>query len=172
MFWIKPFVNLIVLLINPNSPLMRLLLVFIFVLSISATAYAQQDTINLNEVTVKKKRTKKKKNNKFSNLNLYKVDVHAPNLFQAIRKHLGNARFDKEANKVILLMDRIYAPTSGSKYAIWVVDGDIYGEGMPPGLDFNSIRKVRVLKTVLETSQYGFRGSSGVIEITTANKQN
>jgi len=151
---------------------MRLLLVFIFVLSISANSYAQQDTISLKEVTVKKKRTKKKKSNQFSNLNLYKVDVHAPNLFQAIRKHLGNARLDKDAIKVVLLMDRIYAPTSGSKYALWVVDGDIYGDAMPPGLDFNSIRKVRVLKTVLETSKYGFRGASGVIEITTTNKQN
>ncbi len=160
-----------VLIITSNSAVMRLLLVFIFVLSISANSYAQQDTISLKEVTVKKKRAKKK-SNQFSNLNLYKVDVHAPNLFQAIRKHLGNARLDKDANKVVLLMDRIYAPTSGSKYALWVVDGDIYGDAMPPGLDFNSIRKVRVLKTVLETSKYGFRGASGVIEITTTNKQN
>lgn len=153
---------------------MRLFLILFFALSISIPTFAQQDTIPLKEVTLKKKRKakKKRKSKKFSNLNLYKVDVHAPNLFQAIRKHLGNARLDKDTNKVVLLMDRIYAPTSGSKYAIWVVDGDIYGEQMPPGLDFNSIRRVRVLKTVLETSKYGFRGSSGVIEITTSNQQN
>lgn len=151
---------------------MRLLLIIFFSLGISVNTYAQQDTIPLKEVTVKKKKRKKKKSNKLSNLNLYKVDVYAPNLFQAIRKHLGNARLDKSNNKVIVLMDRLYAPTSGSKYAIWVVDGDIYGESMPSGLDFNSIRNVTVLKTVLETSKYGFRGSSGVIEITTSTKKN
>lgn len=151
---------------------MRLLFILLLAIGINTNTYAQQDTIPLKEVTVKKKKRKKSKSKKFSNLNLYKVDVHAPNLFQAVRKHLGNARFDKTNNKVVLLMDRIYSPTSGSKYVLWVIDGDIYGDGMPTGLDFNSIRNVNVLKTVLETSKYGFRGASGVIEITTSNQKN
>ena len=61
----------------------------------------------------------------------------------------------------------MYAPTSGNPHALWVVDGIILGDQAPPGLDLNSIRSVRVLKTLLETSPYGFRGASGVIEITT-----
>ena len=151
---------------------MRFVLLLFFTLGITLGSYGQQDPIALKEVTVIKKNRKKRKPKKISPLNRYKVDVHATNLFQAIRKQLGNARLDKNTNKVVLLMDRLYAPTSGSKYAIWVIDGDIYGEQMPSGLDFNSIRNVTVLKTVLETSPYGFRGSSGVIEITTSAKKN
>jgi hypothetical protein len=106
---------------------------------------------------VKKKRVK---------ANAY-IDVNASTLFQAIRAHMGNARLVN--NKVILLADRRYAPTTGSPYAIWVVDGAIIGEELP-ALDFNSITKVRVLKTIIETEPYGFRGASGVIEITTSRE--
>lgn len=137
-------------------------------LGICTVTYAQEnDPIPLKEVTVKKKK-KAKKTKAQIQLNQYKVDVFAPNLYQAIRKHLGNARFQDD--KVVLLMDKRYYPGAGSKYAIWVIDGVIYGEQTPVGLDFNYIREVKVLKTVLETSKYGFRGASGVIEITTSNR--
>jgi hypothetical protein len=120
-----------------------------------------RDTIALTEVKVTKLRKKKVKANAY-------IDVNANNLFQAIRAHMGNARLVD--NKVILLADRRYAPTTGSPYAIWVVDGAIIGEELP-ALDFNIITKVRVLKTIVETEPYGFRGASGVIEITTARQQ-
>lgn len=123
------------------------------------------DTIALKEVKVKGKRKSKRLKTR-NELNQYRVDVNAPSLIQALRAHLGTAKIRND-NRVIVLNDRMYAPTSGNPYALWVVDGIILGDQAPPGLDLNSIRSVRVLKTLLETAPYGFRGASGVIEITT-----
>ena len=142
-----------------------LILFFAFLIGTN-TLYAQenQDTITLKEVKVKGKRKRKRTKPRIE-LNEYKVDVNAPSLIQALRAHLGTAKV--RDNRVIVLNDRMYAPTSGNPYALWVIDGIIYGEQAPPGLDLNSIRSVKILKSLLETSAYGFRGSSGVIEITT-----
>jgi len=142
-----------------------LILFFAFLIGTN-TLYAQenQDTITLKEVKVKGKRKRKRTKPRIE-LNEYKVDVNAPSLIQALRAHLGTAKI--RDNRVIVLNDRMYAPTSGNPYALWVIDGIIYGEQAPPGLDLNSIRSVKILKSLLETSSYGFRGSSGVIEITT-----
>ena len=142
-----------------------LILFFAFLIGTN-TLYAQenQDTITLKEVKVKGKRKRKRTKPRIE-LNEYKVDVNAPSLIQAHRAHLGTAKV--RDNRVIVLNDRMYAPTSGNPYALWVIDGIIYGEQAPPGLDLNSIRSVKILKSLLETSSYGFRGSSGVIEITT-----
>ena len=146
---------------------MKHYLLFVFAFAIGTTtlsAQEKQDTIALKEVRVKGKRKKKRTKARIE-LNEYKVDVNAPSLIQALRAHLGTAKV--RDNRVIVLNDRMYAPTSGNPYALWVVDGIIYGEQAPPGLDFHSIRSVKILKSLLETSAYGFRGSSGVIEITT-----
>ncbi|CAI8194738.1 MAG: Uncharacterised protein [Flavobacteriaceae bacterium] len=148
---------------------MKHFLLLLLAFTIGATtlsAQENQDTITLKEVKVKGKR-KRKRTQPRVELNEYKVDVNAPSLIQALRAHLGTAKV--RDNRVIVLNDRMYAPTSGNPYALWVIDGIIYGEQAPPGLDLNSIRSVKVLKSLLETSAYGFRGSSGVIEITTDN---
>ena len=146
---------------------MKHFLLLLLAFTIGATtlsAQENQDTITLKEVKVKGKR-KRKRTQPRVELNEYKVDVNAPSLIQALRAHLGTAKV--RDNRVIVLNDRMYAPTSGNPYDLWVIDGIIYGEQAPPGLDLNSIRSVKVLKSLLETSAYGFRGSSGVIEITT-----
>jgi hypothetical protein len=146
---------------------MKHFLLLLLAFTIGATtlsAQENQDTITLKEVKVKGKR-KRKRTQPRVELNEHKVDVNAPSLIQALRAHLGTAKV--RDNRVIVLNDRMYAPTSGNPYALWVIDGIIYGEQAPPGLDLNSIRSVKVLKSLLETSAYGFRGSSGVIEITT-----
>ena len=141
------------------------ILFFVFVIGTNTLcAQENRDTITLKEVKVKGKRKRKRTKPRIE-LNEYKVDVNAPSLIQALRAHLGTAKV--RDNRVIVLNDRMYAPTSGNPYALWVIDGIIYGEQAPPGLDLNSIRSVKVLKSLLETSAYGFRGSSGVIEITT-----
>jgi hypothetical protein len=141
------------------------ILFFVFVIGTNTLgAQENRDTITLKEVKVKGKRKRKRSKPRIE-LNEYKVDVNAPSLIQALRAHLGTAKV--RDNRVIVLNDRMYAPTSGNPYALWVIDGIIYGEQAPPGLDLNSIRSVKVLKSLLETSAYGFRGSSGVIEITT-----
>ena len=142
-----------------------LILFFAFLIGTNTLcAQDNRDTITLKEVKVKGKRKRKRTKPRIE-LNEYKVDVNAPSLIQALRAHLGTAKV--RDNRVIVLSDRMYAPTSGNPYALWVIDGIIYGEQAPPGLDLNSIRSVKVLKSLLETSAYGFRGSSGVIEITT-----
>ena len=142
-----------------------LILLFTFVIGTTPLcAQKNQDTIALKEVKVRGKRKRKQTKPRIE-LNEYKVDVNAPSLIQALRAHLGTAKI--RDNRVIVLNDRMYAPTSGNPYALWVIDGIIYGEQAPPGLDLNSIRSVKILKSLLETSSYGFRGSSGVIEITT-----
>ena len=142
-----------------------LILLFTFVIGTTPLcAQKNQDTITLKEVKVRGKRKRKQTKPRIE-LNEYKVDVNAPSLIQALRAHLGTAKI--RDNRVIVLNDRMYAPTSGNPYALWVIDGIIYGEQAPPGLDLNSIRSVKILKSLLETSAYGFRGSSGVIEITT-----
>ncbi len=142
-----------------------LILLFTFVIGTTPLcAQENQDTIALKEVKVRGKRKRKQTKPRIE-LNEYKVDVNAPSLIQALRAHLGTAKI--RDNRVIVLNDRMYAPTSGNPYALWVIDGIIYGEQAPPGLDLNSIRSVKILKSLLETSAYGFRGSSGVIEITT-----
>ena len=146
---------------------MKHFLLLLLAFTIGATtlsAQENQDTITLKEVKVKGKR-KRKRTKPRVELNEYKVDVNAPSLIQALRAHLGTAKV--RDNRVIVLNDRMYAPTSGNPYALWVIDGIIYGDQAPPGLDLNGIRSVKVLKSLLETSAYGFRGSSGVIEITT-----
>ena len=65
----------------------------------------------LKEVKVKGKR-KRKRTKPRVELNEYKVDVNAPSLIQALRAHLGTAKV--RDNRVIVLNDRMYAPTSGN----------------------------------------------------------
>ena len=131
------------------------ILFFVFVIGTNTLgAQENRDTITLKEVKVKGKRKRKRTKPRIE-LNEYKVDVNAPSLIQALRAHLGTAKV--RDNRVIVLNDRMYAPTSGNPYALWVIDGIIYGEQAPPGLDLNSIRSVKVLKSLLETSAYGFR---------------
>ncbi|MEL0241284.1 MAG: hypothetical protein VW908_06075, partial [Flavobacteriaceae bacterium] len=114
-----------------------LLLVIAFIVGTTTlSAQENQDTIALKEVRVKGKR-KRKRTKPHIELNEYKVDVNAPSLIQALRAHLGTAKV--RDNRVIVLNDRMYAPTSGNPYALWVIDGIIYGEQAPPGLDLNSI---------------------------------
>ena len=50
-------------------------------------------------------------------------------------------------------------------YPLWVVDGVIFEQ--QPEINFNTIRKVRVLKSVAETNRYGALGNAGVIELYT-----
>ncbi|MGA0414763.1 MAG: hypothetical protein ACO3MZ_02370, partial [Flavobacteriaceae bacterium] len=48
---------------------------------------------------------------------------------------------------------------------LWVLDGLIYDN--EPYVNFNTIRKVRVLRSAAETNRYGSQGNAGVIEIIT-----
>ena len=99
----------------------------------------------------------------FLNLNEYGINVFAINLVEAIRFHLKGSGARIEGSKVILrqTMSIKYI----KDYPIWVVDGVIFNQ--QPYINFNTIRKVRILKSLAETNRYGAIGNAGVIELFT-----
>jgi len=99
----------------------------------------------------------------FLNLNEYGINVFAINLVEAIRFHLKGSGARVEGNNVILrqTMSIKYI----KDYPIWVVDGVIFNQ--QPDINFNTIRKVRILKSLAETNRYGALGNAGVIELFT-----
>lgn len=99
----------------------------------------------------------------FLNLNEYGINVFAINLVEAIRFHLKGSGARVEGDNVILrqTMSIKYI----KDYPIWVVDGVIFNQ--QPDINFNTIRKVRILKSLAETNRYGSLGNAGVIELFT-----
>ena len=58
----------------------------------------------------------------------------------------------------------------GHREPLFVVDGKMFGGGYEEvvgAFDVNDIKAIRVLRDINYRAQYGFRGSHGVIEITT-----
>lgn len=58
----------------------------------------------------------------------------------------------------------------GHREPLFVVDGKMFGGGYEEvvgAFDVNDIKAIRVLRDINDRAQYGFRGSHGVIEITT-----
>lgn len=99
----------------------------------------------------------------FFNLNEYGINVFAPNLVEAIRFHLRGSAARIEGDKVILR--QTMSIKLFRDYPLWVVDGVIFEQ--QPDINFNTIRKVRILKSVAETNRYGALGNAGVIELFT-----
>lgn len=124
-----------------------------------------QDTIVAKELTKKEMRKLKKelKEKAESTMyNEYKVDVNAPNVARAIRWYLGSAQI--KGSNVILRNNQ--SMNTGSPFAAWDVDGAV--RQFPPiELNLNTIRQVKVLRSLSETNKYGFLGASGVIQIKT-----
>ena len=61
---------------------------------------------------------------------------------------------------------------SGDPEPLFVIDGKMIAGGYISAagtVDVNDIASIRVLRNVNMTSQYGFRGANGVIEINTKN---
>jgi len=149
---------------------MKYILTFLLCVSFAFTATAQTqeaDTTELSKKELRKlqktraKRIKKEAESK--KFNEYRIDVNAPTLAQAIRQYLGAARV--QGNNV-LLRDRSSLNT-GSPYAVWDVDGAVR-DAPPLGLDLTTIRYVKVLRSLSETTKYGFIGGAGVIVIKTS----
>ncbi|MGA0430811.1 MAG: hypothetical protein ACO3M9_02390 [Flavobacteriaceae bacterium] len=99
----------------------------------------------------------------YHNLNEYGINVFAPSLVEAIRFHLRGSGARIENDRVII------RKTMSIQYMreqpLWVLDGIIYDK--EPFVNFNTIRKVRVLRSSAETNRYGSQGNAGVIEIVT-----
>lgn len=99
----------------------------------------------------------------FLNLNEYGINVFATDLVEAIRFHLRGSAARIEGGEVILR--QTMSIKYFRDYPLWVVDGVIFNQ--QPQVNFNTIRKVRILKSVAETNRYGALGNAGVIELYT-----
>ena len=147
----------------------EVLVVLFFVLWIApSNAQEMLDINDLKEPTKVllddiKQRKKAHDQKGFLNLNEYGINVFAINLVEAIRFHLKGSGARVEGDNVILrqTMSIKYI----KDYPIWVVDGVIFNQ--QPDINFNTIRKVRILKSLAETNRYGALGNAGVIELFT-----
>lgn len=136
---------------------------FILFIIIFQYSYGQQNHL---DIRIKEKQTKKekKKNNKI--LNRKTINYDATSLWDAIRPALGANIFFRDG-KAIINTGALFA--SGNNFILWVVNGVIVGEEIPNNINIYEIEKVEILRNPIETGKYGFRGSSGVIEITLKN---
>lgn len=136
---------------------------FIYFIFFSNFSFGQQNTldIRINENQIKKE--KKKKNKTFTRKT---INYDATSLWDAIRPTLG-ANISIRDDKAIINTGAMFA--SGNNFILWVVNGVIVGEQIPNNINIYDIEKVEILRNPIETGKYGFRGSSGVIEITLKN---
>ncbi len=149
---------------------MKTILTLLLAVGMLSFSYAQ-DTIEARELTKKEikklqkeKRKKEREANENSMYNEYKVDVNAPTVARAIRWYLGSAQI--KGQYVILRSND--SMNTASPYAVWDVDGAVR-QTPPTELNLNTIRKVKVLRSLSETNKYGFLGASGVIVIQTTS---
>ncbi|MDA8658353.1 Plug domain-containing protein [Flavobacteriaceae bacterium] len=131
---------------------------FIFLISIFQFSFGQQDSI---KTQIDKKESKKERRNK-SNRTRKTINYDANSLWDAIRPVLGANIFLRDG-KAIINTGTFFA--TGNNFILWVVDGVILGDQIPNNINIYDIDNIQVLRRPIETEKYGFRGSSGVIEI-------
>jgi len=135
--------------------MMKYFLISILLISSYSTLAQENETIVKEKVDVKEKRQKRNKSRQ--------INYNATSTWDAIRPLIGAGVIMRD-NKVLFNTGALFA--SGSNYVLWVVNGVIVGEEIPNNLNIYEISKVNVLRSPIDTEKYGFRGSSGVIEIT------
>ena len=106
----------------------------------------------------KKKREKRKKRSSARTIN-----YDASNLWDAIRPILGPGVY-LDNGKVLFNNGALFS--TSNKYAVWAVNGVVMGQSIPLNIEIQDVLDVKVLRSAIETSRYGFQGSAGVIEIT------
>lgn len=135
---------------------------FIFFISIFQFSFGQQDSL---KIQINKKESKKERRNKRTKTKKT-INYDANSLWDAIRPVLGANIFYRDG-KAIINTGTLFA--TGNNFILWVVNGVILGDQIPNNINIYEIDNVEVLRTPIETEKYGFRGSSGVIEITLKN---
>lgn len=131
-------------------------------------SYAQTEgSKELTKKELKQLKKKLKQEAEAAKYNDFHVDVNAPSIARAIRWYLGSAQI-KGGNVILRSNDSM---GTRSPYAAWDVDGAVR-EYPPTGIDLNTIRDVKVLRSLSETNRYGFLGASGVIVIKTTQTIN
>jgi len=134
----------------------------IFFISIFQFSFGQQDSL---KIQINKKESKKERRNKRTKTKKT-INYDANSLWDAIRPVLGANIFYRDG-KAIINTGTLFA--TGNNFVLWVVNGVILGDQIPNNINIYEIDNVEVLRTPIETEKYGFRGSSGVIEITLKN---
>ena len=135
---------------------------FIFFISIFQFSFGQQDSL---KIQINNKESKKERRNKRTKTKKT-INYDANSLWDAIRPVLGANIFYRDG-KAIINTGTLFA--TGNNFILWVVNGVILGDQIPNNINIYEIDNVEVLRTPIETEKYGFRGSSGVIEITLKN---
>ena len=126
-------------------------LFFIF----SFNSFAQET-----EIKEKMSKTDVKKRKKLSSSRAINFDAN--NLWDAIKPALGPGVY-QEDGKVLFNTGAIFS--TSNKYVEWAINGTLMGQSIPLNIEIQDIDDVKVLKSAMETSKYGLRGSAGVIEI-------
>ena len=91
------------------------------------------------------------------------INYNANNLMDAIKPILGPGVYFED--EMVLFNTGSFFGVS-NKYAEWAINGILVGKDIPLDVEVQDIQNVKVLRSAMETSRYGLRGSAGVIEIT------
>ena len=91
------------------------------------------------------------------------INYDANNLIDAIKPILGPGVYFQD-ERVLFNTGALFS--TSNKYVEWAINGVLMGQYIPLDIEIQDIQDVKVLKSAMETSRYGLRGSAGVIEIT------
>ncbi len=131
------------------------LLFFIF----SFNSFAQESEIKGKVIKADAKKKSKAKKQSSSRT----INYNANNLMDAIKPILGPGVYFED-ERVLFNTGSFFGVSN--KYAEWAINGTLVGKDIPLDVEVQDIQDVKVLRSVMETSRYGLRGSAGVIEIT------
>lgn len=131
------------------------LLFFIF----SFNSFAQESEIKGKVIKADAKKKSKAKKQSSSRT----INYNANNLMDAIKPILGPGVYFED-ERVLFNTGSFFGVSN--KYAEWAINGTLVGKDIPLDVEVQDIQNVKVLRSVMETSRYGLRGSAGVIEIT------
>ena len=131
------------------------LLFFIF----SFNSFAQESEIKGKVIKADAKKKSKAKKQSSSRT----INYNANNLMDAIKPILGPGVYFED-ERVLFNTGSFFGVSN--KYAEWAINGTLVGKDIPLDVEVQDIQDVKVLRSAMETSRYGLRGSAGVIEIT------
>ena len=137
---------------------MRILLYLLFFI-FSFNSFAQESEIKGKVIKADAKKKSKAKKQSSSRT----INYNANNLMDAIKPILGPGVYFED-ERVLFNTGSFFGVSN--KYAEWAINGTLVGKDIPLDVEVQDIQDVKVLRSVMETSRYGLRGSAGVIEIT------
>ena len=136
---------------------MRILLYLLFFI-FSFNSFAQESEIKGKVIKADAKKKSKAKKQSSSRT----INYNANNLMDAIKPILGPNVYFKDEK--VLFNTGLFS--TSNKYAEWSINGILVAQDIPLDVEVQDIQDVKVLRSAMETSRYGLRGSAGVIEIT------